>query len=356
MRKKYAIYIIIALILIAAIAVIAYRHFFGAGSESEKGPVAKVQVVTLERGKIEKTITAFGTVVAAIGKTQTYSVPFESQVRQVLVTAGQTVDVNTPLIEISPSPESLLKFAQAHAERDTAKNNIELVTQRVEMKLATRQDMVSAQQSYEAAELNLKSMEEQGSDKNKTILAGSKGLVSQISVEQGQIVPAGTPMIATIGEDQISVILGVENEDIGLLQTGQDVRLYQVNTVEKKMINGKIGLVTHRVNQQTRMVDVFVIPQSGKDLLLNQYVEVNIIIKSAEGFLVPCSAVLPEDSNYVLYTVDKDHAVKHVVNIGLKNSQQVEVISDELQQGQQVVVAGNYELENDMSVNVEQKQ
>lgn len=354
MKKKYAIYIIIA--LIAAIAVIAYKHFFGAGPESEKGPVAKVQVITLERGKIEKTITAFGTVVAALGQTQTFSVSFESQIRQVLVTAGQAVDINTPLIEVSPSPESRLRFVQARAERDTAKNNIELVKQRVEMKLATRQDQIAAQQTYDAAELNLKSMEEQGSDRNKTILAGSKGLVSQISVEQGQIVPAGAPIIATIGEDQISVILGVENEDIGLLQTGQDVRLYQVNAAEKKMINGKIGLVTHRVNQQTRMVDVFVIPQTGKDLLLNQYVEAIIIVRSDEGFLVPCSAVLPEDSNYVLYTVENEHAVKHVVNIGLRNSQQVEVVSDELRQGQQVVVAGNYELKNDMAVNVEQKQ
>jgi len=104
------------------------------------------------------------------------------------------------------------------------------------------------------------------------------------------------------------------------------------------------------------MVDVFVIPQTGANLLLNQYVETNIIIGSDEGFLVPRSAVLPEDNNYVLYTVEKERAVKHIVNIGLKNSEQVEVISDQLQQGQQVVVAGNYELENDMAVNVEQKE
>jgi RND family efflux transporter MFP subunit len=353
MRKKYAIYIIIA--LIAAIVFIAYQHFFASSPEAEKGPVAKVRVVTLKRSKIEETIVAYGTVVAAIGQTHTFSVPFESQVHQVLVTAGEAVDVNTPLVEILPSPDSRLRLAEAISGRETAKNNLELVKQRLEMKLATRQDLVAAMQSYEAAELNLKSMEEQGIDKNKTILASSKGLVSQISVEQGQIVPASTPMIATIGEDQISVILGVEMEDIGLLQTGQDVQLYQVNAVGKKMISGKIGLITHRVNPQTRMVDVFVIPQSGANLLLNQYIEANIVVKTDEGFVVPRSAVLPEDGNYVLYTVENEHAVKHIVNIGLKNSEQVEVFSDQLQDGQQVVVSGNYELENDMSVNVEQK-
>ena len=353
MKRKYAIYIIIA--LIAAIIVVAYRHFSTAMPEAEKAPIAKVRVVTLKRRKIEKTIVAYGTVVAAIGQTQTFSVPFESQVSHVLVTAGQAVDPNTALIEISPSPETRLKFAEAIAERDTAKNNVDLVKQRLDLKLATRQELVSVQQSYEAAELNLKSMEEQGLGKNKIICANSKGVVSQISIEQGQIVTAGAPMIATIGENQISVLLGVEMDNISLLQTGQDVQLYQVNATEKKMIAGKIGLVTHRVNQQTRMVDVFVIPQSGANLLLNQYVEAYIVIKTDEGFVVPRSSVLPEDDNYVLYTVENNRAVKHIVDIGLENPEQVEVFSDQLQDGRQIVVSGNYELENDMAVKMEQK-
>jgi len=353
MSKRNIIFIVIA--LVATVAFWAYRHFKITVVESEKAPVAQVQVITLKRGKIEKTIAAYGTVVTALGQTQTFSVPFESQIRQVLVTGGQAVDVNTPLIEISPSPDTLLKFAQAREERNTAKNNVEIVKERMALKLATLQDLVSAQQAFDTAELNLKSMEEQGSNKNKTIFADSKGLVSQISIEQGQIVPAGSPMIATIGEGQISVVLGVEMEDIDLVNSGQDVKLYQVNAAEKKMIKGKIGLVTHRVNPQTRMVDVFVIPQTGANLLLNQYIEADIIVGSVEGLLVPRSAVLPENSNYVLYTVENEHAVKHIVKIGLKTSEQVEIISDQLQQGQQVVVTGNYELENGMSVKVEQK-
>jgi membrane fusion protein (multidrug efflux system) len=341
--------------LSAVIAFTAYRYFHRAVSEGEKEPVAQVRVITLNRSTINKTLTAYGTVVAALGQTQTFSVPFESEVDRVLATPGQAVDVNTPLIEISPSPESRLRFAEAHAQRDTAKNNVELVRQRVEMKLTTRQDLVSAQQSYEAAELNLKSMQEQGLDKSRLIRATSKGLVSQISVEQGQIVAAGSPMIATIGENQISVLLGVEMEDVSLLRAGQEVDLYQVNVPERKVIKGKIGLVTHRVNQETRLADVFVTPEIGANLLLNQYVEADIIIGSREGFLVPRSAVLPEDNNYVLYTAEKGRAAKHIVNIGFKNPEEVEVISDQLQQGQQVVVTGNYELEDNMPVKVERK-
>jgi RND family efflux transporter MFP subunit len=355
MSKRNTIYVIIGLFIV--IAGITYWSIRGIGSGSEEPvqPVAKVAVVPLTRGKIDETIVAYGTVIAAIGQTQTFSMPFESQVRKVLVTAGQVIDINTPLIEISPSPASRLQFAEARTARDTAKNNLDLVNMRFQMKLSTRQDVIVAEQNLETAELNMKSMEEQGAGKNQTILAKSNGLVNQINVEQGQMVAAGTPMITTIGRNQISVILGVENEYISLLKTGQDVQLYQVNAREKKMIEGKIGLVTHRVNQQTRMVDVFVIPQTGADLLLNQYVEAHIVIRSDEGFIVPHSAVLPEEGKHILYTVENDHAVKNVVNIGLENSEQVQVFADDLKQGQQVVVVGNYELENDMAVEVAPK-
>jgi membrane fusion protein (multidrug efflux system) len=321
----------------------------------ETGPVAKVRVITLNRGTIEKTLVVYGTVVSAIGKTQTLSVPFECQVREVLVTAGQLVDANTPLIEIAPSPDTRLQLEQALARKETAKSNLEIIKQRIGLKLATRQDIVSAQQELESAELNYKSMLQRGIDGNKTILAGSRGIVSRIDVEQGQIVSAGSALVETIGQNQISVRLGVENEDIRFLKPEQPVLLYQVNAREKKEIDGHIKLITHRVNPETRMVDIFVVPENGANLLLNDFVETQIVVVSNESFVVPRSAVLPEEAKYLLYTIEDDHAKKHIVNIGLTNSDKVQVSGDNLEQGQEVVVTGNYELTDGMAVQVERE-
>ena len=169
MNKKYILFIIV-IVLIAAGIYWVHKQSNMPAVESETKPVAAVRVIPLNRGKIDKTITAYGTVVAALGQTQTFSVPFESQVREVLVTTGQAVDPNEPMIRISPSPDTLLKFAQAKEERNAEKNNVDLVRQQIDLKLATRQDLISAQQRYEAAELNLQNMQAQGFDKNQTIL------------------------------------------------------------------------------------------------------------------------------------------------------------------------------------------
>jgi multidrug efflux pump subunit AcrA (membrane-fusion protein) len=157
-----------------------------------------------------------------------------------------------------------------------------------------------------------------------------------------------------IDENQLSVHLGVENEDIGSLKQGQPVQLYQVNASEEKIIPGTIGLITRQVDPKTRMIDVFVFPESGAKLLLNEYIKACIAIDSDKSFVVPRSAVLPGDEKYILYTVENGRAVKHRVTIGLENADQIQVYGDDLREGQQVVVTGNYELENNMPVQAEQ--
>jgi membrane fusion protein (multidrug efflux system) len=363
MSTKHTVAVLV--VLLAAGIGTAYWVFKTTSSQTQpekspetlpNSPVAKVQTVLLAHSPIEETIVAYGTVAAAPGKTQTVSVPFESQVRSVLVTPGQVVDANTPLIEIAPSPESRFGLQEARAQRDMANNSLDLVNQRYKMKLATRQDLVSAQQTSQAAQLKVKKLEEQGIDAPQTLLAHARVLVSQINVGQGQIIAPGVSLLEMIDQNQLSVRLGIENEVIDLLKTGQSVGLYRVSAPEQKPIPATIGLITKQVNPQTRMVDVFVVPQAGDRLLLNEYIEGRIIVKSDQGFVVPISAVLPEEQTYILYTVEKDHAVKHQVRVGIKTAQQVQVYGDDLKEGQPVVVSGNYELENNMAVEMEPKQ
>jgi membrane fusion protein (multidrug efflux system) len=360
MSNRNRTYIII--IIVAAFSGAAYLYFRNLSKteaeplDQQEGTISKVQTVTLKRSKIYENLVVYGTVVAAPGKTQIFSVPFESQVREVLVTAGEEVNVNTPLVKISPSPDTLLQLAQANAEKDASRNNLDLTKQRLDLKLATRQDLIAAQQRLDTAQLNIKSMEQRGINGEQIIRATSKGMVSKIDIEQGQIVPAGSPMIETIGQNQISVRLGVENEDVGFLKPDQAVQLFQVNTPQKKAITGEISSITRRVNPETRMVDVFVTPEADANLMLNEYMEARIGIKSDTGFVVPKFAVLPESGSYVLFTVETGHAVKHIVRIGLENGEQIEVFGNDLKENQQAVVVGNYELKDNMAVEVVRKQ
>ena len=64
-------------------------------------------------------ITAYGSVIPAPGALQTVSVPFESQVRQIMVSNGQKVPKGNDLLEIKPSPDTRLQLEQAHQDLET---------------------------------------------------------------------------------------------------------------------------------------------------------------------------------------------------------------------------------------------
>ncbi len=320
------------------------------------GPMATVQVVPLKRGRIEETLAAFGSVVAAPGEVEIFSVPFECRVRRILVTAGMEIATDTPLVEVEPSPDTRLQFDQARLERDGAEQALKFAEQRMELKLATQQDLLLAKQTLGHVTARLRSMKDRGIDGSGAIRAASPGVVSRVAVQPGQIVAAGAALVETIGRDKIVVQLGVEAEDVVHLTNGQPVRLLRVNTPDQPPIAGRVSTISRQVNLATRLVDLFVQPAPDARLLLNEYVEGRIVTAARETLIAPRAAVLPEGGGFVLCTVAADHAVKHTVTIGLENAQEMEVKAEGLAEGQPVVVRGNSQLTDGMAVKVESSQ
>ncbi len=327
----------------------------GDAAVSEGGPVASVKVTPLKRGHIEESLSAFGSVLAAPGEEEIFSVPFECRVRRILVTAGMEIDTNTPLVEVEPSPDTRLQLDQTRIERDSAVEAQKLVEQRMTLKLATQQELLQAQQGLRNVEARLQSMTDRGIDGVHVIGAGSPGVVSLVAVQPGQIVAAGAALVKTIGRNRIIVRLGIENEDVAHLKNQQSVRLLRVNTPGQPPVEGHIQTISQAVNPATRLVDLFVQPSQSARLLLNEYVEGQIITASNETLIVPRAAVLPKGDQFVLYTVADGRAVRHTVTVGLENAQELEVKADDLAAGQPVVILGNSQLVDGMAVKVESK-
>ena len=362
MKRSWVLLIVLLLVVGGAAVWVVYVH---PGKSQEEAPaakaddaegeapaVARVQVVALQMEAIDETLTALGTVEAAPGETQTFSVPFESRVSRVLVVNGQSVEANESLIEVEPSPDTVLQADQARQERDAAKNQLAVLQQRQELKLSTRQEVLQAEQAAQAAELRVASLEKRGIDGKRILPASGPGIVSQIDVQPGQIIPAGGPLLETIGENQITVRLGIESADAGRLHAGLSVQIQPVND-PKAAFSGQMSRVSREISPETRLINVFVTPAAGAHLLLNQYVRGVVAISTKQGLVAPPAAVLPEGDANVLYTVQDGKAVRHEVKLGLQNDKQVEVSGGDVQAGQMAVVVGNSELTDKMAVEVE---
>ncbi len=125
---------------------------------------------------------------------------------------------------------------------------------------------------------------------------------------------------------------------------------YQVQLPAAKPIEGHVRLITQRVDPETRLVDVYVTLPNDTHLMLDAYLRVELKTLAHETLVAPRGAVLPTGDGNVLFTVKDNHAVRHVVQIGIQSGRDTEVIANDLKPGDEVVVRGNYELSDGMAV------
>jgi membrane fusion protein (multidrug efflux system) len=314
------------------------------------GSVALVTTTPLKTGTITENITVYGKIIPAPGAVRSVSVAFQSQIRRIRVNNGQKVSQGDVLVDLEPSPNTSLQFMQAQDAYETAKQSLQHMQQRFDLKLATNDQLLTAKLTFEQARLRLESMKKQGIDGSQEIRADVGGLIKQVYVQEGAIVAGGNPLIEIVAQNILEARLGVEPEDIVKLQPNQSVLLARVNVSTAPQVNGKIRKISYAVNPSTRLVDVFVTLPSSAGFLLGESVLGNIVIASSHGMIAPRTAVLPENGHHILFTVQNGRAVKHVVRIGLENDKEYEVSGPNLQPGQPVVIRGNYELKEGMAV------
>lgn len=322
--------------------------------EAEPKPVAPVSVAPIRKAAISDDIIAYGSIVAPTSEVQVVSVPFESRVVKTLVAPGEPVTAGQPLIEVEASAATTLALQDARNALDAAKRDLDLVQQRFQQKLATNSELFTAQNTLKSAQAHLQSLEKAGAGGRDQLKAEAAGIVSKIDVQAGQVVPIGGPLVEVASQNQIEAKLGVEPDDAGALSAGQEVQLTPVENPGAEPVKGKVRLVGRLVDPTSKLIDVMVTLPPDSKLLLDSFVTGKLSRASAEGLLVPREAALPsEDEGYELFTVKDGHAVKHAVKIGVQNNEQVQVIADDLKEGDLAVVTGNYELEDGMQVNAQ---
>src|SRR5919109_1034092 len=339
-KTRIVIGVIALVVVVGALSWITQR--FGIGKEEKKtGPVPEVQVAKVERKTITEKVIVYGSVVAQPGKTHSVSIAFETRVRHVLVAPGQFVHENDPLIEIELSPGAQVQFQQAKNAAEAARKELKQAQERFNLKLATNQDLSAAEKTARDAEAQLTALERAGAGGDNRIHSDMSGVIAKVDAQDGQIVPTGGPLVEIVAEDEIEVKLGVEPEDLSAAQEGAPITIVPVNDPTAATVKGTVRLVTRRIDPTTRLVDVYVALPQGTKLLLDQYVRGEIERTEKDALTVPRSAVLPNESRqFEVFTVANNRATKHIVKIGAENPKEMQVMANDLHDGDAVVIVG----------------
>ncbi len=312
-----------------------------------------MRIAQIKKGTITEMVAGYGSVIPAPGTVQIISVPYESQVQAIFVSAGEEVAAGDRLLEIAPSPDTKLALEIAEATYQVASKGLRQAKERFALKLARTAELLQAEQAFQEAKLRLESLKERGADTVQVARAKRSGVVSRNLVRKGAVAAPGSPLMEIISAGAAEVSLGFEPEDAAFLKPGQKVSLAAVDRPHLLTIAGKIRAISRLVDPSSRLLQVFVSLPPPPGLMLNEYVKGTVAVTSEEALLVPRSAVLPQGDQFILFTVNNGRARAHSVTVILETKDAVAVSGDRIAPGERVVILGNYELKDGMAVRVE---
>lgn len=348
--KKFALLLLVVAVLGGAWYWYKHPGAAAADESTEPQPAARVEVAPLQRQTIARTLDAFGVVGSAPSNDVALSAPFDCVVRAVHVSVGSRVAAGEVLLEIEPTPETRLAVASARTALTLADKTLAAAQERLDLKLATNQDLLAAKQAADDARLKVASFEARGLGGDGKIAAPAAGMISKLDLPAGALAPTGTVLVTVASADHLEARLAVEIAQLADVRSGQPVRLVSANRPDVPPVSSTVRTAGGIIDATTGTAEIRVAMPPGAPLYFGEHVKAAITVELAEGLVAPRSAVLPGEDKQVLFTVKDGKAVKHEIKLGIVAGDRVQVISDELHPGDPVVTLGNYELTDGMAI------
>jgi multidrug efflux pump subunit AcrA (membrane-fusion protein) len=233
--------------------------------------------------------------------------------------------------------DSDVKTAQVRLqELDTAKDSLEL----------KRQDVALADAQVTSDTLNLADADQRLKDIK--VAAPIDGVVTALNVQSGTIIASGVSnvgggtTIMTLSDlTHIFVVASVDEIDIGKVKLDQFARI-DVDAFKGEQFRGKVTRIAPKGVNASNVVTFEVKMEivSENKTLLRPEMTANIKIVAArkdDALTVPSDAVSHKDKQTVVTVLNGESQEDRPVEVGINNSQQVEVLSG-LEEGQVVVV------------------
>jgi membrane fusion protein (multidrug efflux system) len=338
------------------IGIVGYYIYHRSASDQSNEPSALVKTATVKTMPIKKELSTYGTVDFAPEYNNQLTVQNEALVERVYVIAGQRVAKNDPLLQLAPSANANLNMQNATLEVAFAKKEIDRIKKLRSQYLATNAEVQVAMQNLSKAEATLQNFNLiQTNETGKIFRATSDSTIISVNVQPGQIAPAASTLLTLTDRNHVSVKLGIEDEDLSSIVLGQAATITPLYK-QAKSFTGNVSRITGEIDPTTGLVNIIVPIDNAAELIPGSLVHGIILIqKKPDAISIPHTAILYENEKAYVYVVNNRKAEQRWIRVGEDNGKFAEVTAG-LKTDEDVVIVGNYELQNGMAVRLEQSQ
>ncbi len=326
---------------------------------------AQVKVFQARRQKISERLLYTGLIEAR--KKMVINPDIGGKIAQIYVEEGDRVRKGQILAELD-TRAIRLQLEQAEAQKAVAEANFNDARNNLDRWARLRKENAVSEQQYEQIKLAYEAAESQLQQAQAAVNlaeynldvsimeAPFDGIIAAKNAEVGDVINpmmggfgAASGVLTLMDFSAVKIEVEVSQNDIPRISKGQPASL-RVSAYPDRVFEGRVTVVNQAADSLSKKFRIEVQVQNAELILKpNTYGDVALEVSSKDNALViPQKAVL--DGSYVFVT-DGSKVQKRDITIGLQDASLLEVVAG-LSEGEQVVVEGNYGLDEGASVEI----
>lgn len=178
------------------------------------------------------------------------------------------------------------------------------------------------------------------------------GTINDRFVEAGEYVQPGTPVFQVVDHATVKVILQVPEKDVFSICRGNRIG-FTIQPLPNRVFEGTVTFVAAQADDRNNAFRAELsVDNSDGTLRPGMIAQVEFLRGHCDNMVsLPMSAVLPSKGDHVVYLIKDNQAIRRKVQI-MTIARQCVLISDGLEAGDLVVVAGNRTLNDGQRVEI----
>jgi RND family efflux transporter MFP subunit len=344
---------ILTIVFTLAVAVLAscsqggqQEETLAAGDEQPKEPV---EIVKLQPQIVARSVDYPATLEAY---EEVHLVPAQpGRIENIFVDVSDRVTKGTPLVQMDKT-----QLHQAEVQLQNLKADFNRLDTLKQYGSVAQQQYDQVKTQYEVARSNVEFLKE-----NTQLMAPFNGVISGRYFEPGEMY-SGTPttptgkaaVLSIVQIDRLKAIVPVSEKHFPQIEKGMETKI-KVDIYPEKDFTGRIERIHPTIDPTNRTFNVELVINNREGLLRpGMFARTTFELDKEEALLLPSMAVLKmQGSNNRYLFMEKNGTAHRIsVTIGDRFDDNIEVISDELQMGDNIIISGQARLLDGVPVEV----
>lgn len=306
--------------------------------------IEKVETLTLSKETVARELELSSTLEGY--ESMSVAPSLTGKIEHIYVEVGSRVNKGQLLIRMDQNQLNTTRISL---------NSVQTEFNRVE---ALKESGSVSQQVYDQTKAQLDNLKQSESflEENTFVKAQFSGVIAAKNYEDGELY-AGTPILTLTQINTLKAIINIPESYFPLVKKGMkvdvtsDIYPNEIFPATIEIVYPTIDAASHTFQAKVR------IPNNSEKIRPGMFAKAKLAIGEVETMVVPYNAVLKlQGSNNRYIFLDRDGVAKRVdVVLGQRFDDRVEVISDEIKEGDKIVVVGQARLIDGIKLDVVNK-